>query len=180
MNKIKVWILNRKFFKDVIGDMRDDARSEFDFMKEKLYQKAFADARKDLEETLVYDIDTKATELSNKKMNDLLSVVDITKIVTVDKTRGMVYVGGIQADAGKLSNLKAEAEFFVQSELWHLIYETPKELAQRSMFVNGETLADMSKGKSMLYTLSTQKNIVETFKSYVPKVTPTNIPPKTP
>lgn len=130
---------------------------------------SFALAQKDVLETMRDDLDKQAEELAKKKLNDLLSVVDVNKIVTVDKARGIVFIGGIKAEAGRLANLKSEAEFLLESDLWHLIHETPKELASRAMFVNGETLADLQKGKSMLYTLSTQKNIIETFKSYTPK-----------
>ncbi len=89
--------------------------------------------------------------------------------MTIDKQKGIIYVGGERIDVARLANLKAEADFFLASDLWTLLYETPKELAQRAMFVNGESLVDMQKGKSMLYTLSTQKNILETFKSFIPK-----------
>ncbi len=169
MYRLQNWILKRKFIV-----------TAFEVAKEEIYRKAFKDARADLDETNVYDIDKKAEELSNSKINSLLSVVDVNKIVTLDKTRGIVYIGGSKVDEGRLSNLKAEAEFFLESDLWHLIYETPKELAQRSMFVNGETLADMAKGKSMLYTLSTQNNIVQTFKGYVPKPKIVQPPPPMP
>lgn len=130
---------------------------------------SFALAQKDILETMRDDLDKQAEELAKKKLNDLLSVVDVNKIVTLDKTHGIVYIGGVKAEAGRLANLKAEAEFILESDLWHLIHETPKELASRAMFVNGETLADLQKGKSMLYTLSTQKNIVDTLKSFTPK-----------
>ena len=131
---------------------------------------AFKNARKDLEETMSDDIDKRAEELAKRKLSELLSPVDLRKIVTLDKEKGIVYIGGERAEAGRLSNLKAEAEFFLQSDLWTLLYENPKELASRTMFVSGETLADMQKGKSILYTLSTQKNIIDTFKSYVEKI----------
>lgn len=120
----------------------------------KIYQKGISDTV----DSLVKD-----------KLNDLLSPVDAHKIVTLDKTHGIIFIGGVKAEDGRLSNLKAEAEFFMQSDLWQLIYETPKELASRAMFINGETLSDLQKGKSMLYTLSTQKNILETFKGYIGK-----------
>lgn len=111
------------------------------------------------------EIEEKARQL----LNDLLSNTDLNKVVTLDKARGIVYIGGQKVTPERLMNLKSEAQFLVESELWHLIYETPKELAQRAMFVNSESLDDMKKGKSILYTLSTQKNIVDTFLSYVPK-----------
>lgn len=104
-----------------------------------------------------------------ERLNELLSNVDLDKIVSLDKTHGVIYIGGERADNGRLTNLKAEAEFLVNSEIWTLLYETPKELAQRAMFVQGESLDDMKKGKSILYTLSTQQNIINTLKSYLPK-----------
>lgn len=177
INKIKNWILNRQFVKDYYQAVGSKL---FKDAEELIYRKAFTDARKDLEETNIYDVDTKADVLSNTKLNNLLSVVDVNKIVTLDKARGIIFVGGVRLEEGRLANLKAEAEFFLESDLWHLIYETPKELAQRAMFVTGETLVDMQKGKSMLYTLSTQKNIVETFKGYIMKPKPPTPPAPTP
>jgi len=108
-------------------------------------------------------------ELANEKLAELLSIVDLRKIVTVDRPRGIVYIGGSRVDAGRLANLKAEAEFFIASDLWNLLYETPKELAHKAMFVAGESIDDMKKGRSMLYVLSSQKNIIDTFRSYIPK-----------
>jgi len=111
----------------------------------------------------------KIDRLANEKLASLLSLVDPQKIVRIDKPRGIVYIGGNRVDNNRLANLKAEAEFFLASDLWSLLYETPKALAEQAMFVSGESLDDMKKGRSMLYTLSTQKNIIDTFKSYTPK-----------
>lgn len=167
--KIEVWILKREF-------VLDSFEKYFETRKEAVYRQAFNDARKDLEETNVYATDEKAKELATKQVNDLLSPVDLRKIVTLDKNRGFIFIGGEKADDARLHNLKAEAELLLKTDLWQLLYETPKELASRSMFVNGETLADMQKGKSILYTLSTQNNIVQTFKAYVGKPLPPNKP----
>jgi len=161
---IKNWIVNLRFVREYYSGTTFEEKFT---TEEKIYQKAFADALNDLKETNVYDTEKKAEELANKKLNDLLSNVDLNKIVTLDKQRGIVYIGGEKVDEGRLGNLKAEAEFFLQSDLWQLIHETPKELAQRQMFVNGETLADLQKGKSILYVLSVQKNIVETVKGFI-------------
>ncbi len=160
-NFIQRWILKMDFVKKAIREAEIQA---------------FPKALEDLKETNVYDVDTKAEALAQKKLNDLLSPVDLNKIVTLDKNRGIVYVGGLKVDEGRLSNLKAEAEFLTQTDLWGLLYETPKELAQRSMFVNGDSLVDMQKGKSILYALSAQNNIVQTFKSYTSRAPIT--PPK--
>jgi len=130
---------------------------------------SFALAQKDILETMADDLDEKAEELAKQKLNDLLSSIDLHKIVTLNKQAGIVYIGGERAEEGRLSNLKSEAEFIANSELWQLLMETPKSLAERAMFISGEGLDDMKKGRSILYTLSAQKNVVDVLKSYIPR-----------
>lgn len=148
----------RKFFQKELEDEVSEIR-----------RTAFKHARADLEEAMVETTEDRVNEFADKKLNDMLSVVDMRQVVTLDKQRGIVFVGGERADEITLSNLKSEAEFLEKSSIWRIMYETPKELAQRAMFVSGESLADLQKGKSMLYTLAAQKNIIDTFKSYVLK-----------
>lgn len=100
----------------------------------------------------------------SQRLNDLLSNVDLHKIVTFDKTNRLIYIGGKQVEPGRLASLKAEAESLIQMEIWALLQETPKELAMRSMFIEGDSLENMKKGRSILYTLSTQKNIIDVLK----------------
>lgn len=107
----------------------------------------------------------KIEEAADKKLNDLLSVVDPRMVLEV-KNNGTIFIGGTMATPSQLANLKSEAEFFAASDLWKLIVETQKELAQRAMFVSGESLDDMKKGRSMLYLLANQKKVIDTFKSY--------------
>lgn len=127
----------------------------------------FKNVQDDLKETMVDDVDEKARELAKQLLNDMLSNVDLRKVVSLDKARGIVYIGGERAEDTRLSNLHAEAVFLLQSDLWGLMHESVKELAQRQMFVSGTGLEDMQKGRSILYTLSTQKNIVDTFNNYI-------------
>lgn len=159
---IKDWILKRKFVFEYVQDQIRGAEISF-------HTANFANAQKDVLETMADDLEKRANELAEKKLADMLSVVNPRAIVSVNKQQGAIYIGAERPDAGRLNNLKQEAEYLLKSDIWHLIYETPKELAQRSMFVAGETLVDMQKGKSMLFTLATQKNILDTFKSYKPK-----------
>lgn len=153
LNRLKDWLLGRTY-EELLRQASIDA---------------FKKAREDLEETRTYDLDEKANLETTKRLNALLSTVDLTCLVTLDKARGVVYIGGERVDDGRLSNLKAEADFLLQSDLWKLIQETPKELVQREMFVSGENLDSLKKGRSVLYVLSTQKNIVDTFHGYQQK-----------
>ena len=161
MNKLKQWILNRKF-------VIDSFNQAFKHNESEIYIKAFVSAEKNLNETLVCDIEKKAKVMADKMLNDMLSVVDENKIISVNP-RGQVYIGGELADDAYLMNLKSEAEVLETYNLWTILYETPKKLAQEAMFVKGESLADMQKGKSMLYLLATQKKIIDTIKSYKQK-----------
>lgn len=130
---------------------------------------AFPLAQKDILETMRDDLDKQAGELAQKKLRDLLMPINMDMVVTLNRQRGLVYIGGELADDARLANLKSEAEFLLQSDLWKVIYESLNNIAQKTMFVSSEGLDDMKKGKSILFTLDTQKNMLETFKSYQKK-----------
>ncbi len=100
-----------------------------------------------------------------EELNKLFSLVDPRLIITFDPKQKAVYIGGVKAEEAQVLALKAEAEFILQSDLWKILNETPKELAMRAMFVAGESIDDMKKGRAMLYLLDTQKKILETLVS---------------
>lgn len=131
--------------------------------------KGFALAHRDIRETMVDDTEEKSQEKAKQLLNDLLSPVDLKAVVALDSRTRQIHIGGEPAEAARLANLKSEAEFLVESDLWKLLHETPKELAQRAMFVDGKSLDDMQKGRSILYVLATQKRIVELLRSVIPK-----------
>lgn len=152
---IKSWILNLSFIKEALKESERQGGI-----------KAFPLAQKDVLETMRDDLDAQAEELAKKKVNDLFSNADILSIVTLDKRNGVVFIGGERTDDVRLSNLRSEAEFFVQSELWKLLQETPKRLAEKAMFVDdGKIENQLLKGRAILYTLDAQKNIVDVFHS---------------
>ena len=107
--------------------------------------------------------------MASKELHKLLSLVDPKMVVRLDEKSGAVYIGGERADPARLASLKAEAEFFNESDLWKIINQTIRELAQRAMFVDGKTLEDMQKGRSMLFLLDTQTKIVSTFRNLIHK-----------
>ena len=132
--------------------------------------KAFPMAQKDVLETMRDDIEEQAQERAEVLLQELLSPVDLRKVVSLDKRAGAVFLGENRADEALLHNLQSEADFLLKSEIWQLLYETPKELAQRAMFSEGDNMdAQMKKGRAILYTLSTQKNIVDILSKYKPK-----------
>jgi len=151
---MKNWIFTHLFKKEI-----DTIRKEF-------YTQVMAAAVKDVEETRIDDTDKKANILADKKLMEMFSPVDYSKVVYADKMKGIVTINGERVDEGRLANLHAEAEALTQMDIWSLIYETPKELAHKAMFIDGDSIDTMKKGRSMLYHLSAQKNIIELFKSY--------------
>lgn len=147
---MKNWILKIFFYKELAEERRQGGIESFPL------------ASKDILETMRDDLDDQAEKLSVKKMEELLTGVDMSKVVTVNKF-GFVFIGGIKAEDAQLKNLKAEAEALQQMDIWKILNETPKQLAQQTMFVSSETINDLKKGKSMLFVLSQQRNIVDTF-----------------
>lgn len=121
---------------------------------------AFAKAHADIRETMADDLNKKAEELASVKLQSLLSIVDDRLIISVNKP-GQILIGGVAAEDNELANLKSEAEFLRDSHIWKLIQETPKRLAEKAMFIEGDSIDAMKKGRSMLYLLSTQRNIVD-------------------
>lgn len=154
----KNWILNKFFAK------------ELEFYRDEKIRNAFAVAHKDILDTMKDDLDAQAEELAKKKLQDLLVSVDLNSIVRLDKSKGFLWIGTERANPEQLLNLKSEAEYIANTNLWKLLHETPKELAQKAMFENDGTLDNLLlKGRAILFTLSTQENILNTFKSYEPK-----------
>ncbi len=130
---------------------------------------SFALAQKDILDSMPDDLDKRANELIDSRLAELLSPIDHTHIATFNEKTKQYYIGSELADDAFLSNLKQEADMLKSFNLWKIIQETPKELAQRAMFVAGESVDDMKKGRSMLYTLDSQKRIVEMFSGYQQK-----------
>ncbi len=158
MEIIKKYILSLKC-------VNDHLQYYISLDRDELYRKAFKDAQADLKETHIEDTDKKAVELAEKKLSEMLSVVDMNKVISSNKN-GFIYLGTERASDIQLQNLKAEAEFLKNSSIWGIIHETPKELAQRAMFVAGDSLDDMKKGRSILYTLDSQKKVIDMLLLY--------------
>ena len=114
-------------------------------------------------------IDKNVEELAQQRLKELFTPTNMKDVVTLDRKGGIIYIGGERADDSRLQNLHAEAEFFMESDLWKVINETAKRLAEIAMFEAGDSLDDMKKGRAILYTLSAQQNAVNIFKQYQKK-----------
>lgn len=154
---MKNWILNT-FFKEILADTFREASID-----------AFKKAHADILETHQEDVEKRAEELSQSKLANLLSVVDPNIILTMDVKSKSILVGGERIDQGKLANLHSEALFFAESELWKIIVESNKKLAERAMFVDdGKLENQLLKGRAILYTLDTQQKIIDLLAALSP------------
>lgn len=153
----KIWVINWSFIQREIEAHEQMAREEE-------RPKVFQAAQKDILETMADDLEKRANEIADKKLEGILSVVDYSQIVG---QRGkQIYVGGELVDDAQLANLKADAAFLAKSDIWKLLKETPKELAQRALFKDdGKSEVLHAKGRSMLYLLDTQQKIVDILNS---------------
>lgn len=165
----------KKLFLNIVWHLpwiQEEVKRQLDIVFEKAKvagsMDAFKKAHADVLETFKDDAEEAAEEIARVKLNSMLSVVDEKAIISVDK-RGLIYIGGELAPDERLSALKSEAEFFIQSELWKVVCETPRKLAEREMFVSGDSIDAMKKGRAMLYLLSQQENIIKTLKSWEKK-----------
>lgn len=130
---------------------------------------SFALAQKDVLETMADDIEKRAEQLAKEKLNNLLSAVDLSSVVTLS-AQGIVFIGGVRVEENMLNNLKQEAEALLKMDIWNLLFETPKKLAEKAMFSDdGKLENQLLKGRAMLYLLDTQKTIIETFKKVIVK-----------
>lgn len=110
-------------------------------------------------------------ESVEEAVSKLLGFVDEKSIIRYDKDKGIIFIGGERADDNRLANLKSEAEFLLQSDLWkNILTGTVTHIAHETMFVKSTTFDDMKSGKMMLFNLSTIKNILTILSSYQKKV----------
>lgn len=132
---------------------------------------SFPLAHKDITETFQGDIEKRAEELAREKLAKMLSVIDERMIISFSEREKAVYIGGEKiTDPQQLLNLKQEAEAMTKFDLWRVLNETPKKLAQNAMFIDdGKIENQLLKGRVMLYFLDTQNKILTTLKSYSQK-----------
>lgn len=106
----------------------------------------------------------------DKRLVEMLGSVDYKKVVTFNKEIGAIYIGKDRADDSRIANLKSEAEFLMQSDLWRLLSESVRHLAYEMMFVKSQSLNDLLAGKMLLFNLDSQQKTIDLLRSYQKKV----------
>jgi hypothetical protein len=125
--------------------------------------KIFLAAQKDILETMADDLDKKANILADQKLKGLLYLSELPDIIRIKGKQ--VFINGELVDDARVAAIKADAEFFAVSDLWKILNDSVSEEAKRIMFVLGDNAPEQLKtGRTILYTLSTQKNAVDAIK----------------
>lgn len=147
------WLCTLPFFKEIYRQGGIDS---------------FKHAREDVLEMINADVEKRATEIAHERLQSMLSVVDERKIISFNERERAVYIGGEKVtDPAMLQNLKSEAEALMQFDIWQILHETPKKLAQKALFEDdGKSEIVHTKGRTMLYLLDTQKKILATLRAY--------------
>ncbi len=152
---IKEWILRQPFVADYVKEKEKDFATRL-----------FKNAREDVLEEIETNVEERAKEIAEESLMKLLSTINWRNVVKIDKVKGFLFVGNERIDEARLANLKSEAEFFMESDLWKVLQDTPKELAQQAMFKDDGSLdTQLLKGRVILYTLSAQQNVIDVFKN---------------
>lgn len=110
----------------------------------------------------------------DKRLVEMLGFVDYKSVIT--EKNGFIFIGKERIGESKLNNLKAEAEFLVNSDLWKLLNETMRYSAYERMFIKSESLNNLLTGKMWIYHIDTQQKIIEMFRSFNKK--PPIFPPQ--
>lgn len=156
---IKEWILNT-FFKTELEEATRKGSID-----------AFSKAHADILETMADDLNTRAKELAQTMIKDMLSPVDYRFVISRNLRTKQLMLGTVEADAGQIGNLKSEAAFFKDSNLWKILVETPRSLAFEAMFVKGDK-DNFDKGRAMLFHIDSQQKILDTLLTYTQQQKP--------
>lgn len=81
-------------------------------------------------------------------------------ILTIDQRSGVVVREGRVISGQELINLRQEAEYFKNTELYKIMISTPSHHAKEIMYNKSTSFNDMLGGKFVLYTISLQENII--------------------
>lgn len=93
----------------------------------------------------------------------LLPVIKPEDLIAFTKN-GKVFVGGKELAPNELNNLRSEADILGKLQIWDLIVNKLNEKSQKKMYLDAIDATDMIVGKTILYVLNFQKEILDKLK----------------
>lgn len=94
-------------------------------------------------------------------LKDLLFAVTPSDVILA--SHGIVYVNGEALTPTQLQNLQGEVELIRKTNLYKILFGTPKDVAMKIMFEKAQSFDDMRAGKMLLYALDLQQKVMETI-----------------
>ncbi len=91
-----------------------------------------------------------------------LPPIDLGHVLTSDKT-GHLYLNGVLVDQKLQKDLVHEASLIRNTRIWDILSNTLKQNAQLTMFNHSKDMQDLMNGKTILYTIDTQENIIKSI-----------------
>lgn len=93
----------------------------------------------------------------------LLPVVDDQQIISFKNKK--LYINHVEATVGQVNNLVAEANLIEATELWKIINNDLNEKTRKRVYVDSTDVMDLVVGKTILYTLDVQQNLINKIKN---------------
>jgi hypothetical protein len=94
----------------------------------------------------------------------LLTLVDSKEIIYFNKSK-QVFVDGRMLSSLEVQNLRAEIKFLEESSVWKLMNNKMDDLAKQKMFEKSIDITDMIVGKTTLWVLKSQRDIIKNIKN---------------
>lgn len=102
--------------------------------------------------------------IRNWLLQHLYVALTISDVVSQDKA-GNLYVDGKPVTKDEIRQIQAEIKAMDGFRIWKLMGESTKSAAEERLYRKAVTADDMVFGKAMLYNLSLQKSILESFRN---------------
>lgn len=94
-------------------------------------------------------------------MEEYPCMIEAKDVFSLDRTRVVAKIDGLELTHQEKINLKNEVRFFNESRLKKILMDSIYDIARKTMFEKSETFDDMLQGKMMLFNISVQKNILQ-------------------
>ena len=75
-------------------------------------------------------------------------------------TAGKLFMGGSELSEGVVQNIVHDAKYFQKSELWKIISNQIRDIANKNTMTNGTSLDDLLVGKTTLHTVGMIENTI--------------------
>lgn len=93
----------------------------------------------------------------------LLPIVNIEQVISFKNKK--LYINHKEATVGQVNNLVAEANIIEKMDLWQIINNDLNEKTRKRVYVDSVDIMDLVVGKTILYTLDVQANLISKIKN---------------